>query len=337
MDQNKTGPITIYQKPNYYEIYSKKIYSSSKKKPLKEDLRTPIEKHHDKHTTKKTTTDRLLTIFQDLYGENGYEKSSHSMSTILEYSIVQLITAYKNNATTHFIKYPKHLISCILLLENEALAIKEARRIAAKITGHFMFNESIEEEYTEYVTRFGSLFPYLLTLEELGQELELDEGEEHVRMIDVAFQPWRYINKMVYIKQQLENIRLEQVQRGEEGENVLKKLKLKTYNPIPFHSSNIPMHIRLDTHCLVQLLISKERIDTFKTLYEYNNPGENLNISTKANISSSFKNIFGRNPDPDNPKEEGLFKTELWKFFCDLTNKKLKKELRPTIKKEKYV
>jgi len=60
--------------------------------------------------------------------------------------------------------------------------------------------------------------------------------------------------------------------------NIKTKYK-RLLSPLPLHSSFVPMHIRMDTSGISQLLMTHEKIKDFKIVYEIEHPGDTLNIS----------------------------------------------------------
>ena len=103
------------------------------------------------------------------------------------------------------------------------------------------------------------------------------------RCYDMKVNPWPYLRKMVDISRMLEH----------DFQDVRAKLR-KLYNPLPFHSSFVPNHIRLDTSGISQLLMDKARIQDFKRLYELEHFGETLQMTNKADMLRSFEKLLGR-------------------------------------------
>lgn len=102
------------------------------------------KKREELHQAKQLLDSKLSLIFQDIWKDN-YETSNHSLSHVLSYSLDNLLTAYENNVTTHFLKYPKRFITYTLMLEDDSLKKKAANRTAAKIVSAFMFSEPFED------------------------------------------------------------------------------------------------------------------------------------------------------------------------------------------------
>lgn len=311
---------------------AKKVKRKKKTNPKK----TEEENYKEKQDLKEYVAPRLQEIFLDIYGQEGVENSDYSLSHILGYSINNLLTAYGNNITQHFQKYPKRYITYQLMLEDNSLKRKEANKLAAKVVGHMMFNEPILQD--DQVTlglanRFTNLFPPKIDKEyEEDKEGVVYEDNTSLRILDLYEQPWLYLNKMVEIKKLVETLQNNLQIAGDE--ELLKRLRIKSYNPLPFHSSNVPMHIRLDTSGIVQLLMNKEKIEAFKTSYEASHL-DKLNISSKADILSSFEKIFGRKPN--DRMEEGLFATSIWSELTNLEQKKIQSTVAPIIKGEVWM
>lgn len=256
-----------------------------------------------------------MDLFNHMFGayQGLYDRCSElpkvtsrlSLSHILAYSIETLLTAYSNNITLHYPKYPKRFILCDLLSKGVDLA--SARKAASTLTNYYLYDlplnlpEGIQDTYE-------SLFPPKMTKKNLP------------RSWDLQVHPWHYLYKMVQINQSLETDFL-----------MVDPRHRKLLNPLPFHSSFVPMHVRLDTSGLSQLLMDKDRIQDFKSLYETEHPGTILAMKTKADMLSSFEKLFGR-PAASN-KEAGLYATDLWAFLTQLKTCKHWEELQGTIRK----
>lgn len=238
---------------------------------------------------------KLKEVYKDIY-DCDYVKTESSISHILAYSIANLVTAYKNNITSHFIKYPKRLIKCHFI--NKGYASKEAGKMAAIICSHYFYGKEINDEAIN-PRPFRNCFP---PKRKDGKPL----------CYDIVINPWKYLQKMVSI-----NITLEVAYP-----NVNHKYR-KLLNPLPFHSSFIPMHIRLDTSGLTQLLMDKQRIEDFKLVYN-----ERINMSSKGDMLSSFETLHGR--EAKDNAEKGAFATAFWDFLTNLKTCKQWRELHDT-------
>ena len=237
---------------------------------------------------------QLKNVKIDVFGDAVVD-SKHSLSQILNYSLENLITAYENNISSHFIKYPKKVITMRLIDQN--IEKKDARRIAAIVSNHLFYDVPITSDIQGVdPIAFADLFPDKQMIqnqineqkrkaEELKaiKESEKKKKEEEesnknkkeketkkekkdkkkkkpvmseetivdVEVIEtlkphcyyIEVNPWVYLRKMVEMNKTLETY---------EGHKLL--------NPLPFHSSNIPMHIRIDTSGLAQLLMTKDKI-----------------------------------------------------------------------------
>jgi hypothetical protein len=270
---------------------------------------TPSLRGEDK-TGKKEGFNHMLESYKDLYGRlpsspNVFSKLS--LSHIMAYSIETLLTAYETNVTTHFEKYPKRWILCDLL--SKGVSKDVAKDLAFQITQYFLYDFPIKSlpEGLDFMS-YEFLFPPKKTVKELP------------RCWDLKVHPWTYLYKMVQINQSLEI----------DFPKLDPKYR-KLFNPLPFHSSFIPMHIRLDTSGLSQLLMTKERIKEFKKLYELEHPGETLNMDSKTNMLSSFEKLLGRPPLSN--QETGEYATDMWSFLTNLKTCKHWTELDGSIRK----
>jgi hypothetical protein len=247
--------------------------------------------------TKIERFNSLLTTFRTLYETPEIIQSSLSMSHITNYSISNLLTAYENNIMIHFPKYPKKYIRCDLLSKGFEKNI--AVQAAGIITGYFMNNktndinvdETLDLDEDIDITEYTDLFP-------------INTSTGKPRIYDIKVNPWRYLFKMVGINRAVELA----------FPDVPWKYR-KLFNPIPFHSSYIPMHIRLDTSGLSQLLMTRDRIEEFKTLYDLEK-GVKLNIKSKGDMLSSFEKLVGR--PPTSLAEGADYATDVWAFLTNL-------------------
>jgi hypothetical protein len=112
------------------------------------------------------------------------------------------------------------------------------------------------------------------------------------------------------------------------------ELDVKLLSPFCLKRSFILSHIRLDTSGLVQLLMTKDRIKEFKTIYDLANSTD-LKVTGLVDILGSFETISGIE-DPEK-QLAGLFSTEIWKFLCNFENKHYKDILEHKRKEVSYV
>lgn len=245
----------------------------------------------------------LVNCYKRLYNDKpNHIISKYSLSHILAYSIDNLLTAYNNNIEQHFVKYPKRFIWCDLV--QNGYDAKEAKQFANNITNHIMYDIPVHEDVLEEsidLMVYKELFPN-------------KTKEEKNHGYNMAINPWLYLFKMVSINRCLEI-----------GFPELNTKMTKLFNPLPMHSSFIPMHIRLDTSGLVQLLMTKELITDFKDDYWFEHK-VHLQVSNKADMLSSFEKIFGRKPRDD--KEGADFATSIWYYLTHLKTCRQSKELQ---------
>ena len=310
IDKVSNNPLTTRLEVDHQIFsYACNIVQGDCKPIIRGDIAKPENK------TKVALFQELYNIYGKLYGDIQPITTKYSVSHILAYSIENILTAYKNNVVAHFPKYPRKLILCDLL--NHKYPKQDAKRISSIINNHFMYDGSLEgletmknvEDYPIDVQHYSNLYVDKQTVKGLP------------RCWDLKVDPWLYLPKMIKINQMMET----------DYKDLPDKVK-KLYNPLPLHSSFVPMHIRLDTSGLAQLLMTQEKIKDFKNLYEIEHPKESLNMHSKANMLSSFEKIFGRK---ENSKEEGgLFATSLWDYMTNLTSCKQYKELYTTRKND---
>lgn len=271
-----------------------------------------IRKESPNNVHKTKLFNDLLEAYNSLY-DNALPKinSDFSLSHILNYSIKNLVTAYVNNIQTHFLKYPKRFILCDLLYKG--FEKKLARRYSSMICSYFMYDNPLHEDVFDEGIDW-----------ELYNDLFPPKQSTKPRVYDIVINPWRYLFLMVSINKCIEV-------GFPEDDVVPKKLK-KLYNPLPFHSSFIPMHIRLDTSGIAQLLMNKERINDFKLFYHYKT-GSTPNMNTKADMLIGFEKLFGRKES--SLAESGRYATTVWEFLTNLETCRQYKEIVHTRKTTK--
>lgn len=284
---------------NNQRFQDKRLEKASKSKNV------DIEKLKKQEVEMKKTSSEQFTHMVELYKKMYSDldipsnDTKLSLSHIITYSLENLLTAYENNVSFHFTKYPKRYIICKLVSENKTFT--EAKYLTSKIIAKYFYDSDVEISEDIDVERFSFLFPN-------------KQKDDKSRCYESQVYPWIYLKKMVEINSLLES-------SFKDIDNKYRKL----LNPLPYHSSFIPNHIRLDTSGLCHLLMSKEKIDKFKTWYEIEHPKETLNMKTKIDMLSSFEKIFGRKPS--SKREEGLFSTDLWTFITNLKSCKQWKEI----------
>jgi len=284
-----------------------------------------IKEQQDKQEALKQNNvhfNNLLRIHKDLFEENYKVDSKYSLSHILAYSESNLVTAYENNIFTNFLRYPKKYIKCDLIAKG--FSSKEANRFATIISNFYYYvqtkgfyeADSLMKDTLKTIdpdSYYESLFPPLQ-----------EDKEPTPRCYQIKKDPWRYLYHMVAINRDLECLF-----------SSVKETHRRLLNPLPFHSSFIPMHVRLDTSGICQLLMNQDRINELKTLYFLENK-KTLNIHSKADLLSSFKKIHGR--EANSREEDGQWATELWSYVTNLTTCRQWKELcNMVIKKEPMV
>lgn len=268
----------------------------------------PLRGTKPEHAEKKELYTKLRELWVDLVGPDCNTTSDLSLSHILAYSIDNLLTAYENNINVHFHKYLRKYILCHQLSNHPELDTKDGRKqivkMAACVIDVLMYGgKSTVPEVQQHTKCYEHLVPDIVS-----------RKHPKPRCYDMKADPWPYLQKMVRINMSLEN----------DFPSVHPKHR-KLYQPLPFHSTMIPGHIRLDTSGLAQLLMTKDRIASFKQLYELQNMGTTLNMTTKGDMLSSFEKLFGR--PSVSAKEEGEYATELWKFVTNLESCRQASEL----------
>jgi hypothetical protein len=268
----------------------------------------PLRGNKPEHQSKKNLYKKLQDLWTELVGPNYKITSNLSLSHILTYAIDNLLTAYENNINIHFHKYLRKYILCHQLSNHPDLDTKDGRRqilkMAAGVIDVLMYGgQPTTPKVQQNAKDYEGLVPCIVA-----------RKHPKPRCYDMKADPWSYLSKMVQINKSLEN----------DFPAVHPKHR-KLYQPLPFHSSVIPGHIRLDTSGLAQLLMTKDRIISFKQLYELEHIGTTLKMTTKGDMLSSFEKLFGR--PSISTKEEGEYATEVWNFLTNLESCKQAPEL----------
>jgi hypothetical protein len=146
-------------------------------------LKPPLRGENKSNLTLTKLYEKLVVVKNDVFGDTNYT-SDLSLSHVLNYSIQNLVTAYENNVTTNFIKYPKRVMFCHLV--NEGMDAKKARRISAIIASHYFYDtpiESVDGKVDSVDPRiFVEFFPKKQTA-----------GKP--RVYDIKRNPWTYLRK----------------------------------------------------------------------------------------------------------------------------------------------
>lgn len=256
--------------------------------------------------SKRLLHNALKEEHSNLFGNVFVDKQKLSMSHIQSYCCDNLETAFINNIQMHYYKYPKKYIRCDLL--NQGFEVTVAKQRSYRITRWF-YQDKGEGVTDEEAERYSFLFPN-------------NASFPKPRCYDIEVNPLSYLEKMVRINQELETA----------FPNVEEKHR-KRFNPLPFHSKNVPIHVRLDTSGLSQLLMEdKEHLKRFVDYCKIEFPKDNIEIKTKENMLSSFEKVFGRKPTSKD--EEKKFKGLFWSFLTDVNSCKQMKELKQTKNKK---
>ena len=242
----------------------------------------------------------VLNVANDI--PNLISISKLSISHILAYSVETLLTAYENNIVAHFPKYLKKYIRCDLITKypEDFVLEKTQRYISSYVSRKILYNIDLPTDfprkYDDDIIRYTRLL------------MPHSNVVHHNRDYDIKKYKWEYLHRMVYINRCLET----------DFNDVPSKLR-KLYNPLPFHSSNIPNHIRLDTSGITQLLMNKQRISDFILNYKGKFNIE-LKMKNKGDMLSSFLKLTGK---VGTLKEQAEFSSEFWYFFSPKARPKI--------------
>jgi len=268
------------------------------------------ETFHPRNGKDKDKKVRLFNALQKVFQKLSHThtdityKSSLSLTHILCYNQSQLVTAYNNNITEHFPKYVKRCIKYDLI--KKGYEKSKSARIAWKIMHGFMNNNlqnmmddgeiSSDDIVLQLIDqKYKDFFPplYHHTKKKTGENYSVS------RYYDLQVYPMTYLYYMVLINKEIE-------ENHPDG---------KLYQPLPFHHSFIPMHIRLDTSGIAQLLMDKTKIAIFKNLCK-NVYNEEPRISDKKDFLASTNIIFPTLPMSDSEKHD--YATFTWMFLTNM-------------------
>jgi hypothetical protein len=252
---------------------------------------------------KQQLVNSMKELYNQLYGDDFIDDNKLSLSHLQGYGNRNLLTAYKNNVFEKFLTYPKRYLLCHLL--QIGLTEKEARKESFRIAfGIFTFGnnkiKNVQKVSEQEVENYSFLFPN-----------KLDNSKSYCD--DIEIQPWEYLKKMIEINKYIETW----------FTDVEPKFR-KLLNPLPFHSSNVPMHIRFDKAGLSQLLI--DDVEDFRNFLQIHFPKDNVTMKSKASLNSSFEKIIGRPPIDD--QEEKYFGKLYWLFITNLEDCRQYKEIQ---------
>lgn len=313
-----------------------KKYTIRRSKKLKTDANLEEKKKFEDKKKAKKLSDKwkkdiykeLLDLHPLLFGKS-FIKTKCSISNSLDYSVANLVTAYKNNVIAHFPKYVKRCIYCQMLQSYLKHKKQDEDSLPKPIKDKIKKNAGLLTSFL--------VFDKLESLDNIVPVLNTKTDQKYYKNIlpnkatqdkplcyDMSVDPFSFLPYMIKINRMLQY-----------DFPLLNEQTKRLLNPIPFHTSNVPIHMRLDTSGLCQLLMNKDRIKEFKSQYELEHPGTSLNMKQKSDMLSSYKKLFGK--EAKDKKEEGYYATSLWSFLTNLDTCKQRKELYCTIKKDEYV
>ena len=252
----------------------------------------------------------LKSAFDDVYGA-GHEgfPSSLSISHVLAYGCQNLLTAFENNITMHFLKYPKKYIRCDLI--QQGVPLKQAKLLSWSICNHFMYDVQIDDTIANKPEIVNNLESYsLLFPKKVSNDKPL--------CYEIVVSPFTFLPYMVHINNSLE-VLFPDVDPG------YKKL----YNPFPLHTTFVSMHVRFDTSGLAQLLMDIEQIKDFSNQYDIMYGWKPM-IKDKGDLLSTSSKIFPGRVMSD--EDEHLYATEIWNYMTNLKTCKQHTEIFHVVK-----
>ena len=226
---------------------------------LSDEDKTKNKKLTDNAEKKKKNDIEKLSLFSKLFTcykkyFTPLEKSKDlSVSYILEYSNIQLLTCYKNNVDMHYDKYvKKYLLYYILQKLNYKTCYripKDIRKTAYQYQMFLLYETPIEDPKSLVYEINDS------DLEILRNILCVSRPKDAFLEFHIINNHWKYLKRMVVINQLLET----------EFPDLESK---KLYCPLVLCKSFIPSFIRIDTTGLLHLLMNQERLKKFVEDYK---------------------------------------------------------------------
>jgi hypothetical protein len=262
----------------------------------------------DKKSAKRTLFTEVLRCYDDCFSQHQNISSNLSLSYPLDYLKEQLQTAIENNITVRYLSYVKRYVRHYLASLDGC--VRPTKQHSAEMWKSVKMILGVETP-DGFVSRIPQHVADFLVPNKPNAEQSL--------LYDLKCRPAVYLERMVLINRGLEAMLAEMTEEDR------RESRLKLLSPISMFTSFVPLHIRLDTSGIAQLLMCAKRIKAYVVWYEalY---GIKLNVETKGNLLSSFNTAVGR--PAKNAAEEAEHATRMWMFLCNFGSKKFKTILR---------
>ena len=230
----------------------------------------------------------LMVIFLDVFEGQFVNVGKMSINFILEYASQQLETAMLNNIELHYVKHVNRFLYTYLYN-----SITDQKSVIAKTRAHLLYDEECPKQLKEWCNQHR----HILVPQRHNQSFDIDLIKRH----------WVYLKHMIQMSKVLEK----------------QFPNTKLLSPIILRRSFIPKHIHIDTNALVQLFMTQKDIEEFVKWYP--DPNKTPKLSNKKDLGSSFKMVFGR--DPENEEEDFMYQQQFWRFICKWDNPKFQRVL----------
>ena len=249
--------------------------------------------------------------------KNKFDKQN--LSHILHYATTGIKTAYENNISMHFDKYVKRYIRSIaksvILSHFQVDKLQDVPKdfvLQPKLIMNKLVRESFSgklRECTPPDVRFSDIFEIIKSAVIRELEIALPYGLNG--NIFKNSNPSLRLAHMIYMNRNMEI-----------------EYKAKLLRPFPLRNSNIPCNIMLDTHSIIDILVSEDVVpfSEVKSSLELLMGLTLTNLDSKACLYNSLKKILGLKKEQKTPISDASFKTLIWKsiFEC-IGNKWLSK------------
>ena len=238
-----------------------------------------------------------------------------NLSFILAYATTGIKTAYENNISMHFDKYVKRYIRSIAKFEILSHFQVEKLQDVPKyfvLQPKLIMNKIVRatfsgklRECTPPDDKFSEIFRIIKDAVILELEIALPHGITE-NIFDNANLSLSLAH-MIYMNRNMET-----------------KYKVKLLRPFPLRNSNIPCNIMLDTHSIIDILVSEDVVpfSEVKSSLELLMGLTITNLKNKGSLYNNLKKILGLKKEQKTPISDASFKTLIWKSIFECMGKK---------------
>ena len=242
-----------------------------------------------KHDKLNTFT-KMQKLFKEHFDSKFVDTHNLSMSQILGMASRQLETCMVNNIEFHYIQHLNKYLYTHLYK-----TVTNDKKIIAQARGYLLYKKTCPPLLEQWCADHHDI----LVPEFLEEDFDTD----------LKKRPWVYLKHMISMSRRLE----------------ASFPNVKLLSPFVIRRSFIPKHISIDTNALVQLLMKPSDIETFVTLYKFENNME-PKLRIKTDLGKCFKKVFDR--EPTSEFEDFMYQQSFWKYICNWKGKKFQRVLR---------